>query len=60
MSFETLSTLDSTTLLAYLDPGLGSAAFQILLASLLSAGFFLKSYFLQAKGLFDRIFKKVV
>ncbi len=60
MPFETLTGLDATTLLAYLDPGLGSAMFQVLLAGLLSAGFFLKSYLLQAKDLIARLMKKGV
>jgi hypothetical protein len=42
------SNLDSlataSSLLAYLDPGTGSMAFQILVASLLSTSFFLKTW----------------
>jgi hypothetical protein len=37
-------------LLAYLDPGSGSMFFQILIASLLSSVFFVRSTFTQVKG----------
>jgi len=58
MSIQLLSGLDMNLFLAYLDPGFGSMQFQILVASLLSATFFLKSYCLQAKDLIGRILKK--
>jgi hypothetical protein len=60
MLFETLSGLDATSLLAYLDPSLGSAQFQILMAALLSAGFFIRSYLVQARHLISRFFNKRV
>jgi hypothetical protein len=37
-------------LMAYLDPGSGSMVLQILIASLLSSLFFVKSTFTQVKG----------
>ncbi len=46
------------SLLAYLDPGLGSMQFQILLAALLSATFFVKSSCMQARVFLGRILKK--
>jgi hypothetical protein len=45
-------------LLAYLDPGLGSMQFQVLLAALLSATFFVKSSLVQVRSFFGRILKK--
>jgi hypothetical protein len=38
------SWASASHLLAYLDPGTGSMAFQILVASLLSTSFFLKTW----------------
>jgi hypothetical protein len=35
----------TSVVLGYLDPGTGSMAFQILVASLLSTSFFLKTWF---------------
>jgi hypothetical protein len=60
MPIHQFSGLDMNLLLAYIDPGFGSMQFQILVASLLSAMFFVKSYFLQAKHLIGRIMKKRV
>ena len=45
MLTESFCGLDTTLLLAYLDPGLGSMQFQIIVASLLSATFFVKGRF---------------
>ncbi len=43
--FSNLDSLTSAScVLAYLDPGTGSMAFQILVASLLSTSFFLKNW----------------
>jgi hypothetical protein len=36
-------------LLAYLDPGMGSMVFQVILASALSASFFLKTWVRQVR-----------
>jgi hypothetical protein len=58
MPTNLLSGLDMNLVLAYIDPGFGSMQLQILLASLLSATFFVKSYCLQAKSLIGRIIKK--
>jgi hypothetical protein len=53
-----ISGLDVTLFPAYLDPGLGSMQFQIVVAGLLSATFFVKSYVLQAKDLIGRLWKR--
>jgi len=58
MLTNSLCGLDVTLFLAYLDPGLGSMQFQIVVASLLSATFFVKSYLLQVKDFIGRIFLK--
>ncbi len=59
MSFDFfVSGAASTTVLAYLDPGLGSMQLQIVVAALLSASFYLKSSYSQAKGMFGRLWKK--
>jgi hypothetical protein len=47
-----------TVFLAYLDPGLGSMQLQIVVAALLSATFYLKASFAQAKGVIGRFWKK--
>jgi len=60
MLFETFSGLDATSLLAYLDPGLASTQFQILMAAFLSAGFFIKTYFVQVRHFIGRFFNKRV
>jgi hypothetical protein len=60
MSIHLLSGLEMNLLLAYIDPGFGSMQFQILVASLLSASFFLKSYCLQARDLIGRFLKRRV
>jgi hypothetical protein len=53
-----IAGFDSTTILAYLDPGLGSMQLQIVIAAILSASFYLKSSYSQAKGVISRIWKK--
>jgi hypothetical protein len=58
MLFNSLSGLDLNLVLAYLDPGFGSMQLQILVASLLSATFFVKSYCSQAKVLIGQFLKK--
>jgi hypothetical protein len=58
MFLDLIAGSNSTTLLAYLDPGLGSMQLQIVLAALLSASFYLKSSFVQAKSVIGRIWKK--
>ena len=58
MTFNLLVEMNSIALLAYLDPGLGSMQLQIMIAALSSASFYLKSSFVQAKGLIGRIWKK--
>jgi hypothetical protein len=60
MSIQLLTGLDMNLLFAYIDPSFGSMQFQILVASLLSATFFLKSSCLQVRDLIGRIFKKPV
>jgi hypothetical protein len=60
MSVHLLSGLEPNLFLAYLDPGFSSMQFQILVASLLSATFFVKSYCLQARSLLGRILRKRV
>jgi hypothetical protein len=60
MSLNLLSGLDMNLVFAYIDPGFGSMQLQILIASLLSASFFLKSYCLQARDLIGRILRKRV
>jgi len=60
MPIHLISGLDMNLLLAYIDPGFASMQFQIVLASLLSATFFLKSYLMQARDLIGRILKKRV
>jgi hypothetical protein len=57
MSLETFSALN-TTILAYLDPGSGSMQFQILVATLLSAGFFVKVHLVNVKYRIGRFFKR--
>jgi hypothetical protein len=58
MLIETFSGLDATTFLAYLDPGLGSMQLQIIVAGLLSFGFFVKTHLVQVKYRIGRILKK--
>jgi len=58
MFLDLISGSSASTLVAYLDPGLGSMQLQILLAALLSASFYLKSSYSQAKGVIGRIWKK--
>jgi hypothetical protein len=58
MSMQMFAGLDSTTILAYLDPGLGSMQLQIIVAGLLSVGFFLKTSLVQAKHKIGQIWKK--
>ena len=58
MAFDFFAGTSSTTFLAYLDPGLGSMQLQIVVAALLSATFYLKSSYSQAKGVLGRIWKK--
>ncbi len=45
-------------ILAYLDPGLGSMQFQVLLAALLGVTFFVKSSLVQARDFLGRLTKK--
>jgi hypothetical protein len=54
LSFETFDIVhvageSFSCLWGYLDPGMGSMAFQVLLASVLSASFFVKSWIQQAR-----------
>ncbi len=58
MFFETLSSLDASTVVAYLDPGLGSMQLQIVVAGILSFGFFVKSHLVQVKYKIGRILKR--
>jgi hypothetical protein len=58
MLFDFFAGTGSTTFLAYLDPGLGSMQLQIVIAAILSASFYLKMSFSQAKGVIGRIWKK--
>ncbi len=55
---ETLSALGGLNLLAYLDPGMGSMQLQILVAGLLSFGFFVKTHLVQVKYRIGRIWKR--
>jgi hypothetical protein len=57
MPLETFSILNST-ILAYLDPGAGSMQFQVLVATILSAGFFLKTHLVHAKYQIGRFFRR--
>ncbi len=41
---NSLPMFSSSSLWAYLDPGMGSMVFQVLVAGLLSSSFFLKSW----------------
>jgi hypothetical protein len=43
---------------AYLDPGSGSYLIQIVIASMVGAGFFVKSYWQHLTDLVRRLFKK--
>jgi len=43
---------------AYLDPGSGSYLIQIILAGLLTAGIAIKSFWLQIKIFFTRVFNR--
>ena len=56
--FDLIGGADSNLILAYLDPGLGSMQLQIVVAALMSASFFVKSSYSQAKVVFDRMFGK--
>jgi hypothetical protein len=58
MYLDLTTGFGSTALLAYLDPGLGSMQLQIVVAALLSASFYLKSSYSQAKGVIGRIWRK--
>jgi len=58
MTTTLMAGLDASALLAYLDPGLGSMQLQIVIAALLSASFYFKSSFAQAKGMIGRFWKK--
>jgi hypothetical protein len=58
MLYETLSGLDTTTLLAYLDPGMGSMQLQIIVAGILSFGFFVKTSLVHAKHRIGRFWKR--
>ncbi len=58
MLIEMVSGLDSTTLLAYLDPGLGSMQLQIIVAGILSFGFFMKTQLVQVKYRIGRIWNR--
>jgi hypothetical protein len=58
MTLELMTWMGPAGFLAYLDPGLGSMQLQIIVAALLSATFYLKSSFLQAKGVLGRFWKK--
>jgi hypothetical protein len=58
MFIDLIAGSNVTALLAYLDPGLGSMQLQIMVAALLSASFYLKSSFVQAKGLIGRMWRK--
>jgi hypothetical protein len=60
MFLDLISGFDSTVLVAYLDPGLGSMQLQIVIAALLSASFYLKSSYSQAKGVIGRMWRKAV
>lgn len=58
MLTQFLGTCEATVLVAYLDPGLGSMQLQIVIAAFLSASFYLKTSFCQAKGVIGRFWKK--
>jgi hypothetical protein len=58
MFLDQIAGFATTAPLAYLDPGFGSMQLQILIAALLSASFYLKASFSQAKGVIGRIWKK--
>ncbi len=58
MLLNSLSVLDLNLFMAYIDPGFGSMQLQIVIASFLSATFFLKSYCSQAKVLIGQFLKK--
>ncbi len=58
MLYETLSGIDAAAFLAYLDPGLGSMQLQIIVAGILSFGFFVKTHLVQAKDRIGRIWKR--
>lgn len=50
--------LSSVCAYAYIDPGTGSYFFQILIASLLGAGYAIKIYWQKLKAFFMKIFMK--
>jgi hypothetical protein len=52
------SALSSLRLWAYLDPGTGSMALQLLLAGLLSSSFFVKSWLRQLRAGLSLRFRK--
>ena len=58
MLIDLITGSDASAMLAYLDPGLGSMQLQILVAAILSASFYLKSSFAQAKSVVGRFWKK--
>jgi hypothetical protein len=58
MFYEAFSGLDATAFLAYLDPGMGSMQLQIIVAGLLSFGFFVKMHLVQVKHKLGRIWKR--
>jgi hypothetical protein len=60
MFLDLTAGFGSSAILAYLDPGLGSMQLQIVVAALLSASFYLKSSYSQAKGVIGRIWKKAL
>ncbi len=58
MFFDLIGGSDPMAVLAYLDPGLGSMQLQIVIAALLSASFYRKSSFVQAKSVIGRFWRK--
>lgn len=58
MFTELIAGSGSMSFVAYLDPGFGSMQLQIVIAALLSASFYLKSSYSQAKGVIGRFLKK--
>ena len=52
--FVVTFTILPSKVYAYLDPGSGSYVIQILIASLAAVGFFVKTYWNQIKGFFNK------
>jgi hypothetical protein len=48
----------SITLLAYIDPGVGSMIFQVLIAGFVVIGFIMKVFWARIKSFFAKLFRR--